>query len=146
MVLKMNYLDDIDFEDVAKKVIDLALIKANNDLEKLRKYLDKNKSMKFKIGEVVKKTRFSVMDGLMNEHDEYYVISPFEYNVDWNNEVNYYLTRSDKSTLLGVRESEIEHVNLPIDSIPNEVKKIYFHIGGVKIPLKSFTSIKSAEV
>lgn len=135
----MNYLNEINFDDLAEKVASLAIKKANDDLAKYREYIKKNKRMKFSIGQIVKKVRNSVMDGLMGENEEYYVISPFEYNPIWNDEVNYYLTRLGKQTLLGVRESEIEAVKVDINSMPDEVKKFYFRIGGVDLEFKTFT-------
>ena len=135
----MDYLEQIDLDDLSLKVAELAIRKANKDLKTYREYFEKNKSMKFKIGQVVRMPEHSVMDNLMGENDEYYVVSPREYNVEWNDEVNYYLTRLDKNTLLGARESEIFAVDLDFNDLPKNVKELSLYIGGVELRFKTFT-------
>lgn len=135
----MDYLEQIDLDDLSLKVAELAIRKANKDLKTYSEYFEKNKSMKFKIGQVVRMPEHSIMDNLMGENDEYYVVSPREYNVEWNDEVNYYLTRLDKNTLLGARESEILAVDLDINDLPKNVKELSLYIGGVELRFKTFT-------
>ena len=135
----MDYLEQIDLDDLSLKVAELAIRKANKDLKTYSEYFEKNKSMKFKIGQVVRMPEHSIMDNLMGETDEYYVVSPREYNVEWNDEVNYYLTRSDKNTFLGARESEILAVDLDLNDLPKNVKELSLYIGGVELRFKTFT-------
>ena len=135
----MDYLEQINLDDLSLKVAELAIRKANKDLKTYSEYFEKNKSMKFKIGQVVRMLEHSIMDNLMGETDEYYVVSPREYNVEWNDEVNYYLTRSDKNTLLGARESEILAVDLDLNDLPKNVKELSLYIGGVELRFKTFT-------
>ena len=135
----MDYLEQIDLDDLSLKVNELAIRKANKDLKTYSEYFEKNKSMKFKIGQVVRMPEHSIMDNLMGENDEYYVVSPREYNVEWNDDVNYYLTRLDKNTLLGARESEILAVDLDFNDLPKNVKELSIYIGGVELRFKTFT-------
>lgn len=135
----MDYLEQINLDDLSLKVAELAIRKANKDLRTCREYFEKNKSMKFKIGQVVRMPKHSIMDNLMGETDEYYVVSPREYNVEWNDEVNYYLTRLGKNTLLGARESEILAVDLDFNDLPKNVKELSIYIGGVELRFKTFT-------
>lgn len=113
------YLDNLDLSELTKAICEKAIYKANIDLKRIQQYIDKNKSMKFKIGQIVRKTQNRPLDSVMDCLDDYYVVSPFEYNPDWNSETNYYLTRLDKQTLLGVRESEIESVDSDTLNLPD---------------------------
>lgn len=135
------YLDNLDLSELTKAICEKAIYKANIDLKRIQDYIDKNKSMKFKIGQIVRKTENRPLDSVMGCLDDYYVVSPFEYNPDWNSETNYYLTRLDKQTLLGVRESEIESVDSDTLDLPEAVKKIIFNIGGVKMEFASFINL-----